>query len=143
MKDNRGCKRCPECTARHIKADPCPTCSLCGAHRTDHHRNSRGQTVWCVATDRTWPAAPLVAKAGTGDRLCELLGISRGSLPLHLSDVQADRWAIHCGWHPNQVWPGWSDAGLRYVDRVFVEQGGWRPAWLEAEQPPAEAEEAA
>lgn len=129
----RGCKPCPTCTARHTRTEPCPTCPLCAATRADHPLNNRGQTLWCTATDATWPAANLIAKAGNTARLCELLGISRGSVDPWLTDEQADRWAVRCGWHPEQVWPGWCDAGLRYVDRVFIEDGGWRQTWLHLE----------
>lgn len=45
-----------------------------------------------------------------------------------LSDVDADRWAVRIGLHPNQVWPRWDEAGLRAVDAVFVADG-WRHAW--------------
>lgn len=78
---------------------------------------------------RRWPTAALVAKAGGRKALCHRLGIKPRTLPRDIDDVQADRWAVRCGWHPEQVWPGWCDAGLRYVDAVFVTEG-WRPAWL-------------
>lgn len=112
---------------------PCPLCGLNGAH---HPRGDTGRVVWCKATERTWPLAPLVAKAGGLARLCRLLGINNRGLPAQLTDVQADHWALRCGWHPDHVWPDWSAAGLRYVDDVFVNGGGWRPAWLD-EQPAA------
>ena len=112
---------------------PCPLCGLNGAH---HPRGDTGRVVWCKATERTWPLAPLVAKAGGQRALCRLLGLPHKGLPAQLTDVQADHWALRCGWHPDHVWPDWSAAGLRYVDDVFVNGGGWRPAWLD-EQPAA------
>ncbi len=84
-----------------------------------------------MTTERPWPVAPLAAKAGGRKALCHRLGIQPSTLPRHLTDQQADRWAVRCGWHPEQVWPGWCEAGLRYVDAVFVAEG-WRPAWLHA-----------
>lgn len=82
-----------------------------------------------------WPVAALIAKAGGRVALCNELGIDPRTLPREVSDVQADRWAVRCHLHPDQVWPGWSTSALRYVDRVFVEQGGWRPGWLDASTP--------
>ena len=109
-------------------------CSVCCLHAGHHNRDRDGRIVWCHASDQaTWPLAPLKAKAGGRKALCARLGIDARTLPAEISDVQADRWAIRCGWHPEQVWPGWCDAGLRYVDRVFIEDGGWRQTWLHLE----------
>ena len=138
----RGCKSCDECGARHQTRDKHLTCPLCGAYSLHHHRNNGGRVVWCKATDAIWPTAPLVAKAGGILETCRLLGIEKRTIPTHINDVQSDQWAIRCGWHPNQVWPDWSDAGLRYVDRVFLESG-WRQAWLQWERTTNKAEEAA
>lgn len=91
----------------------------------------------------TWPTAALAAKVGGPTALCHRLGIQPRSLKKNLTDVQADRWATRCGWHPEQVWPGWCEAGLRYVDDVFVNGGGWRPGWLHDDQHHARAWEAA
>ena len=125
---HRGCKVC-ECGTRHPKAAPCPTCPLCGCHANDHPRVA-SRVQWCRAVTRTWPSAPLVALLGSQERLLDCLGMSNGSMVAELSDSQADRWAIRCGYHPNQVWPGWSDAGLTERDRLFIESGGWRQSWL-------------
>lgn len=110
--------------------NPCPLCGLTSEH---HHRNPANRIVWCKATDHTWPTAALIARVGGRRQLCDQLGIDIRTMPSEISDVQADRWAIRCGFHPNQVWPGWSDAGLRYVDRVFLESG-WRQAFMHWER---------
>ena len=128
--ETRGYPVCADCEIRHRKAGPCPTCALCGGHASHHHRNSRHQVLWCVATDATWPLEALVVKAGGAQRLCERMGMSPGSMVVNLTDTQSDEWAVKCGWHPEQVWPGWIDAGLRHVDAVYVNEGGWRHAWL-------------
>ena len=61
----------------------------------------------------TWPTAPLLAAAGSTRRLCTLLGWARTrGIPAMLSDRQADRWAVACGYHPEEIWPGWCAAGL-------------------------------
>lgn len=109
---------------------PCP---VCGNPASDHGRTAANRIIWCPTHDTTWPIANLKAKVGGRRALCERLGIRARSLPHDLTDVQADRWAIRCGYHPTQVWPDWDQAGLTYVDSVFVEQGGWRPAWLHQE----------
>lgn len=119
---------------------PCGVCTLDGRY---HPRGTTGRVIWCAAAERMWPTQPLITKAGTRTELCRLLGIEeRRAFPDMLTDVQADRWAIRAGYHPNQVWPGWSDAGLRYVDRVFLESG-WRQAWLQWERTTNNAVDAA
>ena len=77
-----------------------------------------------------WPVQPLVDRCGGVRKMCASAGIEPKGIPDLISDVQADRWAIRCGYHPNQVWPGWSDAGLTERDRLFIESGGWRQSWL-------------
>jgi len=87
-----------------------------------------------------WPTKPLIDRYGSGRALMEALGMTSKGLPDMLSDVQSDRWAIRLGLHPNEVWPGWSDAGLTCRDRRFLEGNGWRTAWLwnETHQPAEE-----
>jgi len=110
---------------------PCGVCSLDGRF---HHRGPSGRVEWCSTVQRTWPTAALIARCGDRVKMCNALGISpKGGLQDELSDAVADRWAIRCGYHPEQVWPGWTEAGLRYVDRVFLESG-WRQAWLQWER---------
>ena len=82
-----------------------------------------------------WPAKPLVDRFGSVHALQDAMGIGiRGNPPDLISDVQADRWATALGLHPNEVWPGWSDAGLTASDRRFIDGGGWRRAWLYLEE---------
>jgi len=52
-----------------------------------------------------------------------------------LTDWEADRLAAAIGRHPAEVWDcgEWIDTGLSVCDRRFVDEGGWRPAWLWAE----------
>lgn len=96
----------------------CPVCSL---------RHSP----LCDPGERRWPVAPLVALVGGAAELCRRLGWedARGHHG-DLSDAVADRWAITCGYHPEQVWPGWCEAGLTDRDYRFVHHGGWRQSWL-------------
>jgi len=62
-----------------------------------------------------WPAADLVAFAGSRLQLAAMLGLnSTGKIPVDLSDAHADRWAIRCGVHPSLVWPDWFDAFERF-----------------------------
>ena len=98
-------RRCPDCAIRHAggRCHPLPM----------------------------WPLTPLLVKCGGIARLkAALVNKPNGGFPDLISDEQADRWAIRCGFHPNQVWPGWSDAGLTERDRLFIESGGWRRSWL-------------
>jgi hypothetical protein len=97
----------------------CPRCDI------RHHP-------YCRATDATWPTAALDALV-LGGREAVLARLGRKDskpLPEQLTDVQADVAAIRLGYHPEQVWPGWLDAGLSRRDRAMVECGGWRQAWL-------------
>ena len=47
----------------------------------------------------------------TDPELAEQVGISERQLLRRKADgltsLEADRWAIACGWHPAAVWPGW------------------------------------
>ena len=85
----------------------------------------------CTSTAPSWPAAPLVDLVGGPSELARLLGWKKagGIRDRMITDECADRWAITCGFHPEQVWPGWCDAGLTAGDRHAIESGGWRPAW--------------
>ena len=107
--------RCPRCTLTHSPL--CPT-------------------------ERRWPLAPLVEamrRRGSANPTYEL-GIGgevwKRATAHGLTDATADRWAVRAGWLPWEVWPDWIDAGLSVVDRQRIE-GGWRPAWLHAEQTPS------
>lgn len=94
--------------------------------------------------DLGWPVADLVRVVGSGAEVASRMGwSSRNSFPVLLSDVQADRWAVACGYHPEQVWSGWIVAGLSPRDDLFVNGGGWRQSWLHLERLRAEAERVA
>lgn len=93
---------------------PCPRCTL------RHHPN-------CPTP--TWPTAPLVELAGGTRALCRALGWTDKGFPERVTDAVADRYATRLGFHPDQVWPGWTEAGLTVHDAAFV-AGGWRRAWL-------------
>lgn len=81
-----------------------------------------------------WPSKPLVDRFESVRDLQLAIGAHpNGFVNDMISDLQADRWATRLGLHPDQIWPGWSNAGLRYVDRVFLESG-WRQAWLQWER---------
>ena len=107
-------KRCPDCAIRHRggRCHPLPV----------------------------WPTKPLLERCGGLKVLYEALGWSanRGAVPDMISDATADRWAVRCGFHPDQVWPGWSEAGLTLRDRRFLDGNGWRQAWLWQEAQRAE-----
>jgi hypothetical protein len=54
-----------------------------------------------------------------------------------LDDWQADRAAIRLGFMPWDIWGDqWFETGLSVTDRDFV-TGGWRQAWLWAQEPAA------
>jgi len=60
---------------------------------------------------RRWPLAPLLERTGlTARQLAEAQGLQPSAGHRYandgLTDVQADRWATHLGYHPAQVW-GW------------------------------------
>lgn len=83
-----------------------------------------------------WPVAPLLAwmpglePHEMAARLgCQVVDLTRFDLS-GLPDDVADRWATRLRLHPNDVWPGWSDAGLTVVDAQRLTAGGWRHAWL-------------
>lgn len=99
--------RCPRCAIRHTPRCPAPR----------------------------WPVEPLTDRLRYPTRD---LNVSSAELARQtttgLSDAMADRWAVRCGFHPSEVWPEWHEAGLTVTDDLFVNGGGWRPAWLAAEQ---------
>lgn len=97
----------------------------------------------CVATDRTWPSAALIARIGSATKVAAVMGVARARMPELLTDKQADRLAVRCGLHPEQVWPGWCEAGLTVGDDLFVNGGGWRQAWEWAEAQRNQREDAA
>jgi hypothetical protein len=78
-----------------------------------------------------WPLEPLLEATGLsmGGLSIAVNGNPYDYRDLGLSDLVADRWAVRCGKHPGEVWPGWFDAGLTELDREFV-GNGWRQAWL-------------
>lgn len=79
----------------------------------------------------SWPTAPLVRLVGGPAALARLLGWSeQRSIQPFVGDVAADHLATRCRLHPEVVWPGWIEAGLTERDRRFVNEGGWRQAWL-------------
>lgn len=84
-----------------------------------------------------WPLAPLLQVAGGWNTLQANLRINGTDLSRAaregLTDRQADHWATRCGWHPDLIWPDWTAAALRPLDDVFVNGGGWRPAYLHLE----------
>lgn len=45
------------------------------------------------------------------------------------TDPEADRWALHVGRFPWEVWPSWLTAGLHPVDLLWSIESWWRPAW--------------
>lgn len=61
---------------------------------------------------RPFPIAPLLELTGLSlSRLALRVGAS-GSVVSRakgagLTDAQADRWAVACGFHPSEVWPDW------------------------------------
>ena len=111
--------------SRHFR---CPDCGL-------HHRGGRCHPL------PMWPTKPLVDRCGGERALQEAMGATaKGGLPDMISDVVSDRWATKLGLHPNDIWPGWSDAGLTPRDRRFLEGNGWRQAWLWNETHPTESE---
>lgn len=67
-----------------------------------------------------------------------LVGVSVTSLRHYRDDgmpaATADRLAIAAHLHPALVWASWVDDGLGVLDRMFVEDGGWRTGWLWREQ---------
>lgn len=84
--------------------------------------------------DLGWPTEDLIRAVGGGRELTTRLGWhTQPQFPEFLTDVQADRWAVACGHHPEQVWPGWIEAGLSPRDDLFVNGGGWRQGWLHLE----------
>lgn len=100
-------------------------CSLCLCWHSPH----------CRATppDTRWPLAPLIDAVGGPARLAALVddgNITRARRD-GLTDRQADHWATRCGLHPDEVWPGWCAAALRFVDQAAIE--GSRAAWLHRE----------
>lgn len=84
-------------------------------------------------TTPTWPVAPLLALCGGTEQLAARLDMNHEKILSAqisgLDDYKADRWAIRCGHHPGSIWPEWVDAGLTLRDELFVNDGGWRPAW--------------
>lgn len=52
------------------------------------------------------------------------------------TDPEADRWALHVGRFPWEVWPEWLPAGLHPLDRLYPLERWWRPAWLHHEPAP-------
>lgn len=89
----------------------------------------------CLATRVRWPTGPLVDMAGGVNALRRRMGHSDGSIPATISDVQADRWATACGYHPAMVWGWqWVDAALTTFDRQHTGHGS-RAAWLHGEPP--------
>lgn len=87
------------------------------------------------ASTLRWPTQALLDAVGGLQGLADRLGwtSSKGHPPL-LSDQAADHYAVRCGLHPEQVWPGWCDAGLTDRDYRFIHNGGWRQAWIWDEQ---------
>lgn len=72
-------------------------------------------------------------------RLAPILGVTPRTITrwaTHgLNDTHADQAAITLGTHPACIWPGWDEAALTDIDRVFVwgapgAEPGWRPAAL-------------
>lgn len=86
---------------------------------------------------RLWPVEPLLDLGHNARAICLALHISGSSWATArdhgLTDRQADRAAIRLGVLPHLVWPGWVEAGLTPLDRVWLEQG-WRQAWLYREK---------
>lgn len=102
-------------------------CNNCTLHHAPRCPDSR---------DRRWPLADLLELVpGRSYRaVMARLAVSGATLRIAardgLTDRQADHWAIALGSHPSMVWPGWDNAALTPLDDVFVNAGGWRPAWL-------------
>ena len=75
-----------------------------------------------------------IVEAGD-DRKADLLGIDKRTLRRWrrdgLDEYQADRVAVALGTHPSLIWgqDRWREEGLTVLDDVFVNHGGWRPAW--------------
>jgi hypothetical protein len=87
-----------------------------------------------------YPLQPLLDAIGA-DSLrdaADRLGTSVTSLRHYRDDgltlQVADRLTIAAGLHPAMVWPSWVDDALTVVDRMFIESGGWRTAWLWQEE---------
>lgn len=67
-----------------------------------------------------------------------LLGVSRTTLrrwrTLGLTEEQADRLAIRCGFLPSEVWPEWSELATRWVAAEgLLGAWGWSPEAVAAE----------
>lgn len=89
-------------------------------------------TPMCSAVPKStrWPVEPLIRLAGGYSALQDKTGRGNVARAIRegLTDLLADRWAVACGFHPEQVWPGWVEAALRVVDAEAIE--GSRRVWL-------------
>ena len=87
---------------------------------------------------RPWPLQPLLDKTRcTLHELMERCGVAGTTVTRAaergLTDRQADWWAVRCGYHPGEVFPGWFDSALLPGDDVFVNGGpGLEPGWRRA-----------
>ncbi len=72
-------------------------------------------------TARPWPFEPLYELSGCDSmrQMCDKVRTSGHAVyraaKEGLTDVQADRWAVRCGYHPSEVW---GDAWFDHVDPV-------------------------
>jgi hypothetical protein len=63
--------------------------------------------------ERPFPLATLLAAVGESSpwRLCRIVGASGSTVTAAArhgcTEMQADRWAVACGYHPAEVWSDW------------------------------------